>query len=112
AFRAGDNVSLGAGLSYFDFDIDTLITRRNYAGTSANPNIPDIGIGTPVNQQQQFGSDSDYGINLGARIVLTEQLSLGLTYRRGPEFNYHATNTPLVECDNNDNCSSIPTGSQ
>jgi len=112
AFKAGDNVSLGAGLSYFDFDIDTLITRRNYTGTSANPNIPDIGIGTPVNQQQQFGSDSDYGINLGARIVLTEQLSLGLTYRRGPEFNYHATNTPLVACDSNDNCSSIPTASQ
>jgi len=112
AFKAGDNVSLGAGISYFDFDINTIITRRNYTGTASNANIPDIGIGTPVNRQEQFGSDSDYGINLGARIVLTEQLSLGLTYRRGPQFNYHATNTPLVECDNNDNCSSIPTGSQ
>lgn len=112
AYKAGDNVSLGAGISYFDFDINTLITRRNYTGTSTNQNIPDIGVGTPVNRQQQFGSDSDYGINLGTRFVLTEHLSVGMTYRRGPEFSYRATNTPLVNCDESGACSSIPTGSQ
>ena len=113
AWKAADNISLGAGISYYDFNIDTLLTRVNFIGSGSVPTIPNIGVGTPVNRQQQFGSDNDYGINLGARFVLSNELSLGLTYRRGPEFTYRATNTPLAQCDNNSGvCSTIPSGSQ
>ena len=85
AWKAGDNISLGAGLSYYDFNIDSLVRRRTFAGA-----IDGIPAGTPINQQTQEGDDNDVSLNLGARIVFNEQLSAGLVYRRGPSFDYHA----------------------
>lgn len=96
AFKAGDAVSIGAGLSYYDFNIRTLMNRVAFAG--AFTGVP---AGTPVNSQSQRGSDNDVGVNLGARFVLGEHWSAGLTYRRGPKFTYEATNTILL--DNNSN---------
>ena len=90
AFKAGDNVSIGAGLSYYDFDIRTLMTRVAFAGNSL-----DLPAGTPLNQQAQRGSDNDVGVNLGARLVLSEHWSAGVTYRQGPKFDYAATSTVL-----------------
>lgn len=90
AWKAGDNISLGAGLSYYDFDIDTLVRRRTFPG--AADGIP---TGTPINQQTQVGDDKDVGLNLGARIVFNEQLSAGVVYRRGPSFDYHAQSVLL-----------------
>ena len=90
-FKAGDAVSLGAGISYYQFDIRTLMTRVAFEG--AFDGVP---AGTPVNSQAQRGSDNDIGVNLGARFVLGEHWSAGLTYRRGPKFTYEATNTILL----------------
>jgi long-subunit fatty acid transport protein len=91
AWRAADNVSLGFGLSYYDFKIDTLITRLAFPNNALG-----LPAGTPVNQQAQHGSDNDVGVNLGARFVLGEHWSAGLTYRRGPKFGYDATSTVLT----------------
>jgi len=88
AFRAGDSVSIGAGLSYYDFDIRTLMTRVAFAG-----NDLDVPAGTPLNREDQSGSDNDVGVNLGARFVLSEHWSAGVTYRQGPKFGYAATTT-------------------
>jgi len=90
-FKAGDAVSLGAGISYYQFDIRTLMTRVAFEG--AFDGVP---AGTPVNSQAQRGSDNDLSVNLGARFVLGEHWSAGLTYRRGPKFTYEATNTILL----------------
>ena len=110
AWKAADNVSLGAGLSYYDFKIDTRIDRLNYSGANT---LPDIGVGTPVNRQNQFGNDNDVGINLGARFVFNSALSAGLTYRRGPEFTYDATNTGLVSCTADvSHCEVVPQSGQ
>ena len=108
AWKASDNLSLGAGISYYDFNISTLITRSSFVGfDSIFPGIP---TGTALSQQHQFGSDNDVGINLGARFVLNSEFSAGLTYRRGPEFNYDATSIPVnnIATDPNHPGSFIP----
>ncbi|HZP65355.1 MAG TPA: outer membrane protein transport protein [Rudaea sp.] len=94
AWKASDNISLGAGLSYYDFNIDTSIHRLAFPNIQGN-----IPTGNVVNRQDQFGSDNDVGINLGARFVFNEQWSGGLVYRRGPRFEYNATNTAFYRTD-------------
>jgi long-subunit fatty acid transport protein len=96
AYKAGDSVSLGLGLSYYDFNIDTHILRVAFPNNSFG-----VAPGTPVNQQDQHGSDNDVGVNLGARLVLSEHWSAGLTYRRGPSFSYNATSTVLLDTNGN-----------
>jgi long-subunit fatty acid transport protein len=82
AFRISDMISLGAGLSYYQFDIGSYVGRYSDQFFT-NP-------GVLLNQQTQFGSDSDYGFNLGARFAFSENWSIGLAYREGPKFKYHA----------------------
>jgi len=94
AWKASDVISLGAGISYYDFDIDTSIQRFTFTGIEQYR--PGISAGIPLNSQTQNGSDNDVGINLGARFVLTETLSAGVTYRRGPEFSYAANNVAVT----------------
>jgi len=101
AFKAADNISLGAGLSYYNFDINTVITRSSFAGFDTI--FPGIPTGTPLSRQSQFGSDNDASINLGARFVLNSELSVGMTYRRGPEFSYRATSIPVNNIASNGN---------
>jgi len=91
AWKMSDVVSLGFGLSYYDFKIDTLMTRVAFPNNSL-----DLPAGTPVNQQAQNGSDNDVGVNLGARFTLGEHWSAGLTYRSGPKFGYDATSSILT----------------
>lgn len=98
AFRVSDMVSLGAGISYYQFDIGSNVGRYSDQFFT-NP-------GVKLNEQAQYGSDSDYGFNLGARFAFNEQWSLGLAYREGPKFKYHANATLLGETQNN------PDGSQ
>jgi long-chain fatty acid transport protein len=96
AWKASDAVSLGAGLSYYDFDINTVINRLTF------PNAyPGIATGTALSEQTQSGSDNDVGVNLGARIVFNEQWSAGLVYRRGPSFQYEAGNAALINIQSN-----------
>ena len=82
AFRISDMISLGAGLSYYQYDISSYVGRYSDQFFT-NP-------GVLLNQQTQFGSDSDYGFNLGARFAFNEHWSLGLGYREGPKFKYHS----------------------
>ena len=89
AWKASDAVSLGAGLSYYNFDINTSINRYGFA-----PDFTDTTI--PLNRQSQFGSDNDIGFNLGARFVFSEHFSAGLNYRRGPSFSYGANSVALA----------------
>ncbi|MBU6200026.1 MAG: outer membrane protein transport protein [Xanthomonadaceae bacterium] len=96
AWKASDSVSLGIGLSYYDFKIDTLITRSNSPTTFSG-----VPAGFPLNQQAQFGSDNDVGVNLGARFALSEHWSAGVTYRRGPKFSYEATSAKLSSITQN-----------
>lgn len=89
AVRLGDVVSLGAGLSYYRFNINSLVGRYTDQ-FYATP-------GVLLNTQEQFGSDSDVGVNLGARFALNDQWSAAVAYRRGPEFRYDARTTALLD---------------
>lgn len=84
AWRVTDRVSLGAGLSWYDFDIHTTDTRFDFDTAG----IPTSEI---ANQQVQRGSDSGVGMNLGALFQISDRWNLGLVYRHVPEFEYRAT---------------------
>ena len=102
AWKASDAVSLGAGLSYYSFDINTNINRYGFT-----PSFTDTTIA--LNRQSQFGSDNDVGFNLGARFVLSEHWSAGLNYRRGPSFSYEATNATTANVTSNSDGTFTPT---
>ncbi|MBB5208818.1 OmpP1/FadL family transporter [Chiayiivirga flava] len=79
-----DVIALGAGLSYYDFDIASS-TARFAAATAGNPD--DL-----VSTQRQNGQDNDIGFNLGVMFRVSPQFNIGLAYRSAPEFDYRATN--------------------
>lgn len=81
AYKVSDAVSLGLGVSRYDFRFDTLAARFDYDGA---------GNAFPVSAQQQHGDDTGIGWNLGARWAVSESLSLGAIYRRAPRFDYAA----------------------
>ncbi|MDC8011246.1 OmpP1/FadL family transporter [Tahibacter soli] len=82
AYKVSDRVSLGLGLSYYDFRFETVTGRVD--------DLPQVPIA--ASGQVQDGDDDGYGWNLGARFALSDSLSLGLTYRRAPDFKYRALN--------------------
>jgi long-chain fatty acid transport protein len=89
AFRVSDNFSLGAGISYYRFNIDATVGRFTDNVFYTTP-------GQLLNTQEQFGSDSDVGFNLGALFRMNEHWSAALAFRRGPEFQYDARSTLLA----------------
>jgi long-chain fatty acid transport protein len=94
AYNLTDQLSLGVGISYYDFDIDTSTERYELGSTS------DV-----ANRQQQFGSDNDIGYNIGLLYRGNDQFSVGLSYRSAPKFRYRAQSTffgldePLLTAD-------------
>lgn len=83
-FNATDEIAIGAGLSYYDFEIASS-TARFSAATAGN--AADL-----VSTQRQGGNDDDIGFNLGVMFRVTSQFNIGLAYRSAPEFEYRATN--------------------
>ncbi|MGA9341694.1 MAG: outer membrane protein transport protein [Rhodanobacteraceae bacterium] len=100
AWKINDQLSLGAGLSYYDFSISTTDTRLNVDSSTGVSN------GNPINMQVQHGNDSGIGASVGLRYQLTDQWSLGLVYRHAPSFSYKATNTGF-----NDDGTTVPVAS-
>lgn len=86
AYRFSDSFSLGLGVVYSQFDLesDTVRSGRNL--------------------QLQRGDDHDYTFNVGALWKVNERWSVGAAYRRGGSFDYRAGNfdsagAPLVVLD-------------
>lgn len=70
----GEKLRLGAGIAWHDFEIDSLTVR-------------DIDIGVNSRQSQK-GTDHGVGYTLGLRYLITDDLSLGMVYRRSPRLHY------------------------
>jgi long-chain fatty acid transport protein len=83
AYNLSDALSLGLGLSYYDFDIDTLTERFPSGETS------------PINRQTQRGDDTDVGYSFGLLYRGSDRFSIGLSYRSAPRFTYQARNVFL-----------------
>ena len=79
AMKLGDKVSLGLSLNQYEFEINSATLRAA---------IPALGLGQFVTRQ--FGDDSAFGFNVGARYQASDQWQFGLVYRRAPEFTYQA----------------------
>ncbi|WP_257386795.1 OmpP1/FadL family transporter [Tahibacter caeni] len=92
AFKANDNVSLGIGLTRYDFRFDTATVRVD----DINPQNISI-----ASRQFQNGDDNAFGFNVGARFKLSDQWSLGATYRKAPRFDYKAINVLYNDVDGN-----------
>lgn len=87
AYDVNDHLAIGAGLSYYDFEIDTAVTRFD-------PNRFGSGDLTAalISSQQQQGDDTDFGYNLGLIFRGSDNFSIGVAYRSAPEFEYRAFN--------------------
>ena len=79
AWNINDALSLGLGISYYDFDIDTLTERFELGSTTE-----------VANRQTQSGSDNDLGYTIGLLYRGSDRFSIGLAYRSAPRFDYRA----------------------
>lgn len=84
-WRATDAISVGAGLSWYDFSMDTSVVRYRLGGTIGN--AADL-----QNVQVQQGDDHDFGFNLGLLYHGSDNFQIGLSYRSAPEFEYRRRN--------------------
>jgi long-subunit fatty acid transport protein len=84
-WRANDAISIGAGLSWYDFSMETDVVRYRLGGT--------IGTAADVqNVQVQQGDDHDLGYNLGLLFHGSDDFQVGLAYRSAPDFEYDHIN--------------------
>lgn len=88
AYNVNEHIALGAGLSYYDFEIDTAITRFNPFDLIAGASPADA----LISQQSQTGDDTDFGYNLGLIFRGSDSFNIGVAYRSAPEFDYRARN--------------------
>lgn len=84
-WRVNDALSIGAGLSWYDFEIDTVSGRFGFDGEIGDP-------ANLVNEQRQRGEDDDIGFNLGLLYRGSDNFQVGVAYRSAPEFDYRRTN--------------------
>lgn len=84
-WRLNDALSVGGGLSWYDFEIDSVSARFGFDGTTGDP-------ANLVNEQRQFGDDDAIGYNLGLLYRGSDNFQIGLAYRSAPDFNYRHTN--------------------
>ena len=95
AFRLTDAFSVGVGLSYYDFSLDSLGSRYDAISTT-NINLavqPGYFFGPPLRTADNVvttevieGDDSAFGVNVGVSINPSDAFRLGASYRQGPAF--------------------------
>lgn len=91
SYRLTDNLSIGGGISYFDFEFDTLTLRYPLESGEDRGNPADFSL-PAQSVNTQTGDDDDIGYNVGILWKLTDKWSLGAVYRSGGEFDYmHST---------------------
>jgi long-chain fatty acid transport protein len=86
AYDINDYLALGAGLSWHDFEINTVTGRFD-------PFLGGLGDEDAfISAQTQSGDDHDIGYNLGLIFRGSDNFNIGLSYRSAPEFEYNASN--------------------
>ena len=93
AVRLTDQVSVGVGVSFYDFELDS-VNRR--FGLDRRPQTAAGGFyGAPLVRRDQrrvatefiSGEDTQpFGVNVGASISPNDKFRIGASYRQGPKF--------------------------
>ncbi len=90
AVRLTDQLSVGVGVSFYDFELDS--TSRRF-GAFGNGTAAGSFLGAPLRTNNNVvatefisGEDTAVGINIGASINPNEKLRIGASYRQGPKF--------------------------
>jgi len=96
AVRLMDQVSVGVGVSYYKFELDS--TNQRFGINGPNDTAAGGFFGPPsyasnnvVSTEFISGDDSAFGVNIGASINPSDKLRFGASYRQGPKFDlaYH-----------------------
>jgi long-chain fatty acid transport protein len=95
AVRLSDQISVGVGVSVYDFKIDS--TNRRFGlvannGTGVGEFFGEPSFTGTVNSVEFInGEDTAVGINVGASINPNDKFRIGASYRQGPKFDigYH-----------------------
>ncbi|MEO5820005.1 MAG: outer membrane protein transport protein, partial [Vicinamibacteraceae bacterium] len=91
AVRLTDQVSVGVGVSFYDFNIDSVSRRFDIqalpqtaaGGFFGEPSFASTNV---VATEFIQGEDTAVGINVGASISPNDKLRIGASYRQGPKF--------------------------
>ena len=92
AVRLTDQVSVGVGVSFYDFEIDSVNRRFNldFSGTQTQTGgffgPPSYASTNVASTEFIEGEDSKVGINVGASISPSDKFRIGASYRQGPKF--------------------------
>jgi long-chain fatty acid transport protein len=95
AVRLTDQVSVGVGVSFYDFELDS--TSRRFGAFGSGTGAGTF-LGAPLRTNANVvatefisGEDTAIGLNVGASINPNDKLRIGASYRQGPKFgiDYH-----------------------
>jgi long-chain fatty acid transport protein len=91
AVRLTDQISVGVGVSFYDFEIDSVNRRfglfndnQTAAGGFYGP--PSFEASNVFSTEFIEGEDSAFGVNIGASISPNDKFRIGASYRQGPKF--------------------------
>ena len=92
AVRLTDQISVGVGVSFYDFELDSVNRRFGFDNTLPQTQVGGF-FGVPLYTQANVvatdfieGEDSGFGVNIGASISPNDKFRIGASYRQGPKF--------------------------
>lgn len=93
-YSINDTLAVGAGIAYFDFEINTSSTRFDPLARAGGFLAPEqIYVDSQViGVQVQRGDDHDIAFNFGLLYRGSDNFSIGLNYRSAPKFDYRYQN--------------------
>ena len=92
AVRLTDQISVGVGVSFYDFEIDSVNRRFGLDTTLPQTQVggffgpPSYASTNVVATEFIEGEDSKVGVNIGASISPNDKFRIGASYRQGPKF--------------------------
>jgi long-chain fatty acid transport protein len=93
SYRASEHLSLGLGLSVYQFRIDSsfgTLGRTNVLDIFSPSDIATRGAGPTTTQD---GSDTKAAVNVGALVTANRKFRVGFVYRQGTSFDFEQVNT-------------------
>ena len=97
-FKLNKKFSLGLGVSYYEFDMDSRTSRFSIRGRFNDP--PDFSPSNELNFQELKGDDEDTTFIVGFLWNISEKWSLGGVYRQGPSFIFNTSDVAGVAATN------------